>query len=106
MSITDRYFAEMKGCRGQLETEFRVETALEIGYVPMYLKSGPIERPVLPVEDFSHMNPKSSKLSQQRIRESWEKLTPEQRVEWVKARRISAGKQKRTDRKMRNGQKL
>lgn len=104
MTITEHYFAEMRGLRGQLETEFITPTSLDIGYVPMYLKSGPIERPVLPVEDLSYMNPKSSKLSQQRIRESWEKLTPEQRVEWVRARR-SAGNQKRSNRQMRNGQK-
>jgi len=106
MTITERYFEEMRGLRGQLETEFITLTSLDIGYVPMYLKSGPIERPVLPVEDLSYMNPKSSKLSQQRIRESREKLTPEQWAEWVKARRISAGKQKPKKRQVRNGQKL
>jgi len=103
MTITERYFTEMKGCRGQLETEFITPTSLDIGYVPMYLKSGPIERPVLPVEDLSYMNPKSSKLSQQRIRESWKKLTPEQRVEWVKARQKPG--QKHLYRQPRNGQK-
>ena len=103
----ETYLEQTKGWRGQLETGFIFDpTTINADKVPEYLSADQRRPRETKFEDLSWMNPRNSKLNQERLKNSFAKMTGEKKKRWLAALKANGGKQLRKPKTHRHGQAL
>jgi len=103
----ETYLELTKGWRGQLETGFVFDpTTINADRTPEYLSKDVRKPRDQEFEDLSHMNPRNSKLNQDRLKNSFAKMAGEKKRRWLAALKANGGKQLRKPKTHRHGQAL
>jgi hypothetical protein len=103
---TETYLQLTTGWRGQLETGFKELTILSSYSEPAYLSTDQRKIRAPEGEDLSWMNPRNSKLNQERLQKAFARITGKKRQRWLAALRSNSSKQTNKPRKHRHGQSL